>query len=107
MDLLKKDKKEKYATIFSQWDKTLQKNKVANLEALYKKVHSEIRKSPKKVKAERKQAAVRKVLSKEKGALIIEDFKKRKYIRNKKITRQERKDRVMAKFAKASKKIAK
>lgn len=54
MDLLKKDKKEKYNSIFSQWEKTLTKNKVANLEALYKKVHNEIRKSPKKVKVEKK-----------------------------------------------------
>jgi len=77
----------------------LTKNKVANLEALYKKVHSEIRKNPKKVaKAEKKQAPVRKVISKDKGYLTIEDSKKRKYIRHKKITREERKKRVLAKI---------
>jgi len=72
------------------------------LEALYKKVHSEIRKNPKKVaKVEKKQQPVRKVISKDKGYLLIEDSKKRKYIRHKKITREEKKKRVMAKIQKA------
>jgi len=56
------------------------------LEAFYKKIHNEIRKAPKKVKVERKNAPVRKVISKDKG-LIQEDSKKRKWIRNKKLTR--------------------
>jgi len=65
MDLLKKDKSSgKYAKQFSKWDASLTKNKVANLEALYKKVHAAIRADPKKVKAERKNAPVRKVISK-------------------------------------------
>jgi RNAse (barnase) inhibitor barstar len=55
MDFLKKEKKEKFATQFSRWEKTLAANKVQNLEALYKKIHAEIRKSPLKVKVEKKQ----------------------------------------------------
>jgi len=55
MDILKKDKNnDKYKKQFSKWDATLVKNKVQNLEALYKKIHAEIRKGPKKVKVEKK-----------------------------------------------------
>lgn len=75
MDILKKEKTEKYGKIFKNWDKCLQKNKVSNLEALYKKLHSDIRKGPKKVKTERKKAAVRKIISKDKFAIVREDSK--------------------------------
>jgi len=51
----------------------LTKNKVANLEALYKKLHADIRKSPKKEKVARKNAPVKKVISKEKGLLTLEN----------------------------------
>jgi large subunit ribosomal protein L5e len=60
IDLLKKDNKERYNKQFSKWDAAITKAKVANLEALYKKVHAAIRANPKRVKTERKQAAVRK-----------------------------------------------
>lgn len=75
MDILKKEKKEKYEKIFKNWDKCLQKNKVSNLEALYKKLHSDIRKNPKKVKTERKKAPVKKIISKDKFAIVREDSK--------------------------------
>ncbi len=99
MDLLKKEKKEKYATQFSRWEKTLAANKVNNLEALYKKVHAEIRKSPLRVKVERKNAPVAKVISKanDKG-VVRENFNKKKWIRHKKLTREERKKRVEIKI---------
>lgn len=74
---------------------------MTTLEALYKKVHTEIRKNPKAVKAERKQAAVRKVISKDRTAIVYEDSKKRKYIRHKKMNKDERKKRVAAKIQKA------
>ena len=78
MDLLKKDEKKdkekssksRFETQFSRWSKTLAANKAANLEALYKKLHSDIRGNPKKVKAEKKNAPQRKVISKDKGQLI-------------------------------------
>lgn len=109
MDLLKKDEKKdkekggksRYEKQFSRWIKTLATNKVANLEALYKKVHSDIRGNPKKVKAERKQAPSRKVISKEKGQLFQQDSKGRKWLRLKKITKEERKARVVAKIQRA------
>ena len=69
MDLLKKNNKEKYAKQFSKWEACLAKAKVSNMEALYKKVHSEIRKSPKRVKVDKK-APVRKQITKEKGVLV-------------------------------------
>lgn len=68
---------------------------------MYKKVHNEIRKNPKKVKAERKNAPVKKVISKDKFAIVREDSKKRKYLRHIKITRDEKKKRVVAKIQKA------
>ena len=61
MDLLRKEKNERFKKQFKAWDAALSKAKVNNLEALYKKLHSEIRKSPKRVKpAAKKQAPVRK-----------------------------------------------
>jgi large subunit ribosomal protein L5e len=54
MDKLKKDNKESYKKRFAKWDACITKNKVQNLEALYKKLHADIRKSPKKTKTERK-----------------------------------------------------
>lgn len=54
MDHLKKEKKEKFKGQFSKWEDNLTKSKTANLEALYKKVHSEIRKNPKREKVARK-----------------------------------------------------
>jgi large subunit ribosomal protein L5e len=101
MDHLKKTAKEKYNKQFSKWDATLTKAKVANLEALYKKVHSEIRKNAKRVKVERKQAAVRKQIKKEKGENIMQDSKGRKWIRRFKLTKAQRKERVAAKIQKA------
>lgn len=69
MDLLKKENKEKYKTQFNKWDVVITKNKVNNLEALYKKIHADIRKGPQRPKKEKK-APVRKVISKEKGQLV-------------------------------------
>jgi large subunit ribosomal protein L5e len=69
MDLLKKNNKERYNKQFSKWDACLTKAKVQNLEAFYKKIHAEIRKSPKRVKAERAKP-VRKEISKQNGSLI-------------------------------------
>jgi len=52
MDHLKKENKDKFKTQFSKWDANLTKSKVSSLEALYKKLHADIRKSPARVKAE-------------------------------------------------------
>lgn len=50
MDLLKKEKNDRYKKQFKAWDALLAKLKVNNLEALYKKLHADIRKAPKRVK---------------------------------------------------------
>jgi len=100
MDKLKKENKEHYNKHFSKWDAVIQKNKVANLEALYKKLHADIRKGPKKTKAERKHAPVHKI-TKEKGYILATDSKGKKWIRAKKITKEEKKARVLAKIQKA------
>lgn len=101
MDHLKKTNKDKFTKQFSQWAKCLEKAKAANTEALYKKVHAEIRKSPKRVKAEKKQAAVRKVIKKENGIRVLQNSKNKQWVRLFKLTKEQRKARVAAKIQKA------
>ena len=101
MDALKKENKERYNKQFSNWEKTLTKNKVANLEALYKKLHAEIRKAPKRAEKAKKAASVRKTISKEKGAHIQTDSKNKKWLRSKRLTREQRRERVQAKIERA------
>ena len=101
MDLLKKNNKERYAKQFSKWELCLTKAKVSNLEAFYKKIHAEIRKAPKRVKTEKKQAAVRKQITKATGKLVQQDSKGRKWLRLFKLTKEERTVRVAAKIQKA------
>jgi len=100
MDLLKKENKDKFTKQFKVWEKCLTAAKAANTEALYKKVHSEIRKSPARPKAAEAKPT-RKVISK-KGdkAVVTEDSKKRKYLRHTKLTLAERKARVAARIQK-------
>ena len=100
MDKLKKDDPARFAKQFSQWDKTLKAAKVANLEALYKKVHAEIRKGPKRVKAERK-GLTRKQISKDNGSLVQQNSKNGKWLRQFKLTKAQRQARVVAKIQKA------
>jgi large subunit ribosomal protein L5e len=100
MDLLKKENKEKFTKQFSNWEKTLTKNKVANVEALYKKLHADIRKNPKKAEKAKKNP-VRKTISKDKGAHIQTDSKNKKWLRTKRLSNQERKERVQAKIQRA------
>jgi large subunit ribosomal protein L5e len=104
MDKLKKDNATKFKKQFSRWAKNLETAKVANVEALYKKVHQEIRKGPARVKAERKNAPVRKQITKANGELVLQNSKGGKWRRQFKLTREQRKARVAAKFAKAMQK---
>jgi large subunit ribosomal protein L5e len=100
MDKLKKDNKDKYKTQFSHWDTVLTKAKITTLEALYKKVHAEIRKAPKRVKAAKKEI-VRKEISKAKGNQVFQNSKGKKWLRLFRLTNAERKERVAAKIQKA------
>ena len=101
MDKLKKEDASRFAKQFSKWDANLKTAKVANLEALYKKIHADIRKGPKRVKAERKQAAVRKQITKENGSLVLQNSKGKKWLRQFKLTKAQRTARVAAKIQKA------
>jgi large subunit ribosomal protein L5e len=105
MDHLKKENKDKFKTQFGKWDANMTKSKVSSLEALYKKLHADIRKSPDRVKTERKIAPVRKVISKDK-ALVQEDSKKRKWTTLRRLTKEQRAARVVAKIQAATSKKA-
>jgi large subunit ribosomal protein L5e len=104
IDHLKKASKEKYTKQFSKWDAALTKAKVNNLEALYKKAHGDIRKDPKRVKAVRKNAPIRKSISKDKGSNIFADSKGKKWLRQFKLTKAQRLERVAAKIQRAMQK---
>lgn len=101
IDLLKKGDKARYQKQFSKWDAAITKAKVATLEALYKKAHAEIRKSPVRAKVARKQAPVRKQVTKAKGALVQANSQGKKWLRHFKLTREEKNARVAAKIQKA------
>lgn len=100
MDHLKKENKDKYKKQFNKWDTAITASKVKTVEELYKKLHADIRKGPKRVKAERKQAPVRKVISKDKG-LEQQNSKGVKWIRQKKLSLEQRKERVRVRIQKA------
>jgi len=86
---------------FSKWETALKNAKVETLEKLYTKVHEEIKKNPAKpAKKERKPAAI-KFLDKKKT--IIEVGGGKKYKRDRKLTREERKKRSEDKIKKALK----
>jgi len=105
MDHLKKENKDRFKAQFGKWDANLTKAKVTSLEALYKKLHADIRKSPDRVKTEKKQAPVRKVISKDKG-LVQEDSKKRKWTTQRRLTKEQRAERVRVKIQTAVSKKA-
>jgi large subunit ribosomal protein L5e len=100
MDKLKKEDEGRFKRQFSRWAANLTSAKAANVEALYKKVHSEIRKSPLRPKAEKKNT-VRKQITKENGSLVQQDSKGRKWLRQFKLTKEQRTARVAAKIQKA------
>lgn len=108
LELLKKEKKEKVKVQFSRWETNLANAKVKTIEELYKKVHAEIRKNPLRAKVERKNAPVRKVISKAGDkSLVLENSKGKKWLRHKKLSNQERKERVALKIKTAIAKQAK
>jgi len=103
IDKLKKESKDKYTKQFSKWEANFTKAKVNTIEALYKKVHSEIRKSPLRPKVDKK-APIRKQITKANGELVQADSKGRKWIRLFKLTREQRNKRIAAKIQKAMQK---
>lgn len=96
MDVLSKDKAA-FAKQFSQWDACLKKSGCKNVEELYKKVFTEIRKNPDRAPMVKK--VQKKVVRDTKDKSIVINGAK-KYRRDFKLTNKERKDRVAAKINK-------
>lgn len=92
---LKKDKPEDFKKQFSQWENTLKDAKVASVEALFTKIFEEIRKNPDFVKAKKEKKAV-KYEDARKTTVVTS---KGKYVRARKLTREERRQNVVKKQA--------
>lgn len=105
MDHLKKENKDRFKKQFSKWDATLTKAKATSLEAVYKKLHADIRKGPQRAKADKK-AAVRKTISKDAKGHVQQDSKNRKWTILRRLTREQRKQRVITKIQNAATKKA-
>jgi len=86
---------------FSKWETALKNSKVDSLEKLYTKVHEEIRKNPAKPAKKEKKATAPKFLDKKKT--IVEVGAGKKYKRDRRLTREERKKRSEDKIKKALK----
>lgn len=97
MKELKDDSQEDYNTQFSKWDAALKAAKVDNIEKLYQKIHDEIRKNPDAQYKKKTEAKPQKFTDKRKT--IIETAKG-KYRRDRRLTIQERKQRVVDKIKK-------
>jgi len=98
MKLLKKESADDYKQQFSKWDAVLTKNKVDSLEKLYAKVHEEIRKNPERPKKADKKKIPPKFQDKNKTIIVTE---KGKYKKDRRLTLEQRKDRVKKKIEKA------
>jgi len=97
MNKLKKENSDKFKRHFSQWSQCLEANKAKTCEDVYKKVHKAIVANPQRVAAKKNAKPVRKVVTPGK-ALVQQDSKGRKWLRQHRLTRDMRKQRVMDKF---------
>jgi large subunit ribosomal protein L5e len=100
MNELKKEQPEKFKIQFSQWEKCLTATKAKTCEELYKKVQAAIIANPDRVKKAGNQNPVKKVVQEGK-VRVYADSKGRKWLRHFRLTGEERKERVAAKFAAA------
>jgi large subunit ribosomal protein L5e len=96
MNQLKKEDPAKFKRQFSQWEKNLTAAKAKTCEDLYKKVHAAIIANPDR-KAHKATKPTRKTVTAGK-ALVQQDSKGRKWIRHFRITTDQRRERVAAKF---------
>ena len=103
MEKLKEESKDAYMKQYGKWDKCLKDNKTENLEELYSKVHKAIRAKP---EFEKKKESKYTLKFTKKDKTIMEDSKKRKWKRDRRLTREQRKQRVDRKLAAAAKKLA-
>lgn len=100
MNQLKKDDAAKFKRQFSEWEKCLTANKAKTCEELYKKVHEAIKKDPTRVKAKGNAKPTRKVITPGK-AMVLANSKGKKWIVFRRLTKEQRGERVQAKFAAA------
>jgi large subunit ribosomal protein L5e len=100
MNKLKKEEPAKFKQHFAQWEKCLTANKAKSCEEVYKKVHKAIIANPDRVKAKGNAKPTRKVITPGK-ALVLQDSKGRKWLRQHRLTKDQRKQRVMDKLAAA------
>jgi large subunit ribosomal protein L5e len=101
MKVLKDEGEEDYKTQFRVWDETLKAAKVDTVEKLYTKIFDEIRKNPDAVPKKAHEKKPVKYL--DKRQTIIQTSKS-KYKRDRRFTREERKQRVIEKIKKAASK---
>merc|ERR1719189_1870773 len=93
-DLIKGENPAAFKKQFSKWEKELAGR---SFEDVYKAVHAAIRKNPDRVKVARKQKPVRKVVS-EAPTLVLQNSKGSKWLRQKKISKEMRRQRVNTKI---------
>jgi large subunit ribosomal protein L5e len=96
MDQLKKESKDRYDRHFSKWDKALKAAKVKNLEELYTKAHAAIRKDSTFKKNVNKNNK-REVVSFKEGAKVFKSGKG-SWLRHKRLSDAQRKERVQRKI---------
>jgi large subunit ribosomal protein L5e len=100
MNQLKKEDPGKFDRQFSRWEKCLTANKVKTCEDLYKKVHKAIQANPDRKKKVASKKPTRKVIQ-DGPQRVFSDSKGRKYLREFKLNKAQRKARIDAKFAAA------
>lgn len=94
-DLLKKDNPQAFKKQFSLWEKALGGK---SFESIYKAAHAAIRKNPARTKVARKQKPVRKEIQ-ARPQLIMQNSKGKKWMRQRKITKEQRRERINTKIA--------
>jgi large subunit ribosomal protein L5e len=100
MKKLREGDKDAYQRQFSKWDASLKKTGVNSFEKLYAKIHEEIRKNPAVPAKPEKKKVPLKFLDKRKTIIQVSGGKK--YIRDRRLTREERQKNVQKKIAKAA-----
>lgn len=94
---LKKEEPEKFKRQFSQWEKNLAAAKVKTHEELYKKVHAQILAKPERV-ASKGNAKPTRTIVQAGTSRIFKNSKGQKWLRSFRISREDRKARVLQKF---------
>jgi large subunit ribosomal protein L5e len=100
MNLMKKDDPAKFKRHFSQWEKCLTANKAKTCEEVYKSIHKKILANPVRVKLNGNLKPTRKVITPGKQ-MVLQNSKGKKWLREFRITREMRVQRVQDKFAAA------